>query len=431
MQLSKPRVIIIGGGFGGLTAAKSLRKAKVEVILIDKTNHHLFQPLLYQVATAALSPGDIAIPLRAILRRYDNIQVIMDEALRIDLISRKVYFPDGDLSYDYLILAPGSHHSYFGNNNWEKFAPGLKTLKDALGIRERVLQSFEKAERVYGSPEAEKFLNFVIIGGGPTGVELAGSIAEIARKTMLPDFPILNTKDIKVYLIEASERILSSFPKDLSDYAVIALNKLGVDVQVGTKVTAIDENFVDTTVGKINTINAIWAAGNEASSLLKSLNINLDKSGRVIVNNDLSIPDYPNAFVIGDAAHLTDINGMVLPGLAPVAMQEAKYVAYNIKNRYSQVKKKHFIYKDKGTLATIGKAKAIARFRKFKFTGFPAWLIWTVLHILFIINFRNKFSVMFEWLWYYLTNQPGARLIVYNNKKIDFVHPEGLEPPAL
>ncbi|MGA2296850.1 MAG: NAD(P)/FAD-dependent oxidoreductase [FCB group bacterium] len=418
MQLSKPRVLIIGGGFGGLTSAKSLRKAKVDVILVDKTNHHLFQPLLYQVATAALSPGDIAIPLRAILRKYKNTQVIMDEALKVDLENRKVVFSDGTLSYDYLILAPGSRHSYFGHPEWEKFAPGIKSLKDALEIRERVLLSFEMAERNYNTPEAKKYLNFVIIGGGPTGVELAGSIAEIARKTMLPDFPLLNSNDIKIYLLEAGERILSTFNPELSNYTNTVLQKLGVEIQVNTRVLDIQENIVQTTIGNIDTVNAIWAAGNEASPLLKSLNVPLDNAGRVLVNADLSILGHPNVFVIGDACFLYDKEGKIVPGVAPAANQEAEFVADNIKNKIPQEKRKPFNYHNKGTLATIGIAKAIADFGKIKFTGFIAWFLWSFLHILFLINYRNKYRVFLEWCWYYITNQPGARLIVYNKKRV-------------
>ncbi|OGU39038.1 MAG: pyridine nucleotide-disulfide oxidoreductase [Ignavibacteria bacterium GWB2_35_12] len=419
MQLSKPRVIIIGGGFGGLTAAKSLKNDNVDIILIDKTNHHLFQPLLYQVATAALSPGDIAIPLRSILRRQKNVQVIMDEALRIDINLRTIYFRDGELQYDYLILAPGALHSYYGHQNWEKYAPGIKSLKDALSIREQVLKSFEYAERLYGTPGAKKYLNFVIIGGGPTGIELAGAVAEIARKTMLPDFPILKYDDIQVFLIESSERLLPSFPPGLSDYTYKTLIKLGVQILTKTRVTDIDNDYVYLTSGKIETRNAIWAAGNEASPLLQSLGLPLDKSGRVIVNNNLSIPGIDNVFVIGDSAHFEDKNGNILPSLAPVAMQEARFVAKMIENRKYQNTIKPFQYKDRGSLATIGKAKAIALFGKIKFSGFLAWLIWSFLHILFIINFRNRFRVMFEWLWYYITNQPGARLIVYNKNDKD------------
>ncbi|MBI5326317.1 MAG: NAD(P)/FAD-dependent oxidoreductase [Ignavibacteriae bacterium] len=415
MQLSKPRVIIIGGGFGGLTAAKSLKKAIVDIILIDKTNHHLFQPLLYQVATSALSPGDIAIPLRSVLRNQKNVQVIMDEAQKVDLTNKTVYFNDGELQYDYLILSPGSRQSYYGNNNWENYASGLKTLKDALSIREQVLKSFEYAERVYGTPEAKKYLNFVIIGGGPTGVELAGAIAEIARKTMLPDFPILKYNDIKIYLIESHDRLIPSFPPELADYTYKALTKIGVEIITGTRVTDINKNRIITSSQTIETANIIWAAGNEASPLLKSLNVPLDNTGRVIVNNNLTIPGYDNIFIIGDSAHL-EINGEILPGLAPVAMQEARYVANIIRNRKNHFKQNPFKYIDKGNLATIGKAKAIALFGNIKFSGFFAWLVWSFVHIMFIINFRNRFRVMFEWFWYYITNQPGARLIVYNKK---------------
>ncbi len=414
MQLSKPRVVIVGAGFGGLKAAKSLKNAKVDVILIDKTNHHLFQPLLYQVATSALSPGDIAIPIRTALRKIKNVNIIMDEVLGVDLKNRRVILNDGDLSYDYLILAPGAKHSYFGNSDWEKIAPGLKSLKDALFIREKILSSFEKAERFYYSSDREKFLNFVIIGGGPTGVEMAGAIAEIAKRTILPDFPILKSDDIKVYLIEAGDRLLKSYPRELSEYTQASLEKLGVKVLLNSKVSNVLNNGVEVEKRFIESSNIFWAAGNESSHLNYSLGTKLDKMGRVIVEKDLSVQGYSDVFVIGDAACFIDENGDPLPGIAPVALQQAEYVSKVIKKRLSKSKRPPFKYFDKGSMATIGKAKAVAMLGVFRFKGLFAWLLWTIVHIFFLINFRNRLKVLFEWFWYYLTHQPGARLIVYD-----------------
>lgn len=417
IQLSKPRVVIVGAGFGGLNAAKSLFNARVDVVLIDKNNHHLFQPLLYQVATSALSPGDIAIPVRTIMRGYENTQVIMNEVTGIEPGAKKIRLIDGDLNYDYLILAPGTRHSYFGKPEWEKHAPGLKNLEDALQIREKVLLSFEKAERVYGTAEAEELLTFVIVGGGPTGVELAGAIAEIGRRTMLPDFPLLNINDIKVYLIEGSDRLLQGYSQDLSEYTKSTLEKMGVNVLLSTKVVDANDQGVETKNGFINSANILWAAGNQASELLRDLNAELDKSGRVYVSKDLSVPGYPNIFVIGDAAHLKDKSGNIIPGIAPAAIQEAKFVAEIIRDRVPAEKRPDFQYWDKGSMATIGRAKAIAKFGNLGVKGFIAWFLWCFIHIFFLINFRNRFRVMIEWIWYYITNKPGARLIVYSDEE--------------
>ncbi len=417
MRFQKPQIVIVGGGFGGLTAAKKLRKAQADVILIDKTNHHLFQPLLYQVATSALSPGDIAVPLRSALHKYRNIQVVMGEVTRIDKENMRVFLENEFISFDNLILAPGSRHSYFGNDAWEEYAPGLKCLKDALNIRERILLSFEKAVRVYGTPEARKYLTFVIVGGGPTGVEMAGSIAEIAMKTMLPDFPILKYGDIRVILVDSGAKILSSFSGQLSDYSFKALNKLGVEVMNMTKVIEVNASGIKTAKGIIESANVLWAAGNTASGLTKQLGVELDDIGRVIVQPDLSVPGSPNIFVIGDSARVINPDGSVVPGVAPAAIQEAAYVAGLIIERQPAGSAKPFLYKDKGNLATIGMAKAIAQFGKFEFKGLLAWILWTTLHILFLINYRNKLRVFTEWCWYYLTKQPGARLIVHKELK--------------
>jgi NADH dehydrogenase len=415
LQLSKPRVVIIGAGFGGLQAAKSLRNSKYDIVLIDRTNYHLFQPLLYQVASSALSPGEIATPVRTILRGYDNIQVIMNEALSINLDQKNVELLDGYIEFDYLILAPGARHSYFGNENWEQFAPGLKSLEDALKIRENMLISFEKAERLYKTNDFHKYLTFVIIGGGPTGVEMAGAVSEISRKNLLPDYPLINNDDIKVILIESNNCLLHSYPQKLSVYTLKALKKLGVDVRLNTRVHELGESLVKINDEIIECNNIIWAAGNQASPILKSLNTDLDNSGRVLVNSDLSLKENRNVFVIGDSAFIKDSNGNNVPGIAPAAIQEAKYVASIIKSKVSTAKRKPFKYFDKGSMATIGKAKAVAMIGSFHITGFIAWMMWSFIHIFFLIDFRNRLRVITEWIWFYITNRPGARLIVHKN----------------
>jgi NADH dehydrogenase len=339
----------------------------------------------------------------------------MNEALSINLEQKSVELLDGIIEFDYLILAPGARHAYFGNDEWEKFAPGLKSLEDALKIRENLLISFEKAERFYKTDEFHKYLTFVIIGGGPTGVEMAGAVSEISRKNLLPDYPLLNNDDIKVILIESHDNLLNSYPKKLSDYTLKALKKLGVEVRLNSRVTDLGESFVKVNDEIIECNNIIWAAGNQASPILKSLNTDLDSAGRVLVNTDLSIQNYPNVFVIGDSAFIQNSKGNVVPGIAPAAMQEAKYVASVIKNKVSQPKRKPFKYFDKGSMATIGKAKAVAMFGKFHVTGFIAWMMWSFIHIFFLIDFRNRFRVITEWIWFYITNRPGARLIVHKN----------------
>ena len=414
MRLSKPRVVIIGAGFGGLEAAKNIDNSDFEVIVIEKTNHHLFQPLLYQVATAALSPGDIATPVRSILRGQKNVQVIMNEVTSIDKENQLVKMEDDSLYFDYLILAPGSRHSYFGNDNWEKHAPGLKTLEDALTIRERILVAFEQAERSYHTKDYHKHLNFVIVGGGPTGVELAGAIAEITEKTMLPDFPVIRKEDVNIYLIEANKDVLGPYTDNLRKYTYETLQKMGVNVLLETMVSEIGDGYVETSSGKLNSSNIIWAAGNEASPLLKTLNCELDKGGRAVVNNDLTIKEYKNIFVIGDAANYSDDEGNPLPAVAQVAMQQARYVAKVISEKLSPDERQKFKYTDKGSMATIGKAKAVAMFKGQNVSGWFAWLIWSVVHIFYIIGFRNRFRVMIEWFWYYITQKPGARLIIKN-----------------
>ncbi len=415
--MHKNKVVIVGGGFGGVLAAKNLKKENLEIILVDKTNHHLFQPLLYQVATAALSPGDIAVPIRSILSGRYNIEIIMSEVLSVNkeesyiqLIDRKIYF-------DYLILSPGSSHSYFGKYEWENYAPGLKTLDDALSIREKILRSFEEAEILVSKNLRERYLTFVVVGGCPTGVEMAGAIVEIAKQTMLKDFRNLDPKETKVYLLEAGQRILPAYSEHLSSIAQKDLENMDVKVLVNTKVTNVSEDGV--TIGNefIQTKNIIWAAGNEASSLVKSLNVELDRIGRVIVEKDLSIKGYQNIFVIGDAANIKNENGELLPGIAPVAMQQGKYVAELIENEMLLGTRKPFKYFDKGIMATIGKKKAVAKIRKFEFSQTLAWFLWSFVHIFFLITFRNRFRVMAEWIWYYFTSRRGVRLITTHPQK--------------
>lgn len=406
------KVVIIGGGFGGLSAAKVLDDSLSDVAVIDKTNHHLFQPLLYQVATAALSPADIAIPIRSILNNKSNTKVILDEAIDIDKSNKIVKLTNSELAYDYLIVAPGSRHSYFGKNEWEKYAPGLKTLTDAVTIREKIINSLEMAEKENDQTNKIKDLTFVIVGGGPTGVELAGAIAEIAKKTIIKDYKNFKPDDAKIILIEAFPRVLNTFEENISERAEKYLSSMGVQIIKNTKVEDVNSSGVQTTNGFIITSNVIWAAGNQASPLIQKLNIPTDRVGRIFINDDCSIPDYPEIFVIGDASQLKDNNGKMLPGTAPVAMQQGKFVAKIINAELAGKPRTKFKYIDKGNLATIGKAKAVGEIKGFKFYGLIAWLMWSSIHIFYLIGFKNRFRVMIEWIWYYITNKRGTRLIV-------------------
>lgn len=409
--MEKKKVIIVGGGFGGLLAAKEFQDTDFDVTIIDKTNHHLFQPLLYQVAAAALSPADIAIPIRSVFGNQKNIKVLLDEVISVNKENNTIKLTGSELNFDYLILSPGARHSYFGNDNWEKFAPGLKTLSDALKIRELILNSLEAAEKESDVNRRKKHLNFIVIGGGPTGVELAGAIAEIAKKTMIRDYKNFSSDDTKILLIEALPRILTSYSPNLSEKAREDLVQMGVDVRLNTTVTDVNENGAQLGDVFIESKNVIWAAGNVASPLLKTLNIDLDKAGRAIVESDCSIPGYPNIFVIGDAAFMNDDKGQALPGVAPVAMQQGRFVGRLIKNGLNKNNRKKFIYVDKGSMATIGKAKAVAMIKGLKLSGLIAWLAWSFVHIFFLIGFRNRFRVFAEWIWYYITNRQGTRLI--------------------
>ena len=408
----KPKVVIIGGGFGGLEAAKTLANKPVEVALIDKKNHHTFQPLLYQVATAVLSPGEIASPIRRILNSYKNIEVILGDATEIDLEKQAVKLHDGaEITFDYLILAAGARHSYFGHDEWEADAPGLKTIEDALEIRRRVLLAFELAEREAYLTGVKKHLNFIVVGGGPTGVELAGAIAGIARMALAKDFKLIDTSRALVQLFEGGDRILSTFDPKLSAHAKKDLEDLGVEVYLNSFVTDIDEGRVKVGERWINCDVAVWATGVAASHLGKDLGVETDKAGRVFVNKDLTIPDHKNIFVIGDMASLKMDDGSPVPGVAPAAMQMAENACENILRDLKSEPRKDFKYWDKGSMATIGRSKAIVEAGRFKLTGFLAWLAWLFVHILSLIGFKNRLYVLSEWFWAYLTRERSARLI--------------------
>jgi len=411
-QPALPRVVIIGGGFGGLETAKGLRHVGVRVILLDRQNHHLFQPLLYQVATAALSPADIAEPLRHILRRQENTEVILTEALRIDTAAKKVVTADGEVDYDYLVVAAGARHSYFGHDEWEKLAPGLKSLDDALEIRRRMLMSFEIAEKTDDPATRAAAMTFVVVGAGPTGVEMAGAISEIARVTLVKDFRRIDSSQARVILLDFAPRVLPTFNPDLSESARKQLQHIGVEVRLGTTVEQLSEEGVQLKGGeKIAARTLIWAAGNAAAPLGASLGVPLDKHGRVIVNDDLSIPGHKEVFVIGDLAHFAVGGQPPLPGLSPVAMQQGRHVAKNIVQLLSGGWTHRFSYFDKGTMATIGRHAAVADAGFIRFSGYPAWLAWLFVHLIFLVGFRNKVMVLISWAYAYIAFGRGARLI--------------------
>jgi NADH dehydrogenase len=421
MGQDKKHVVIIGGGFAGISAANKLKKAdNIRLTVIDRNNHHLFQPLLYQVATAALSPGDIAIPIRAILGERPNMKVILGNVESIDKKEQSLTLDDGEqIDFDRLILAPGSHYNYFGNDEWEQHAPGLKSISDSLQVRERILLSLEEAEQINDPKLREPYLTYVIIGGGPTGVEMAGAIAEIAKRHMMRDYSTFSKNETRIFLVEAAPRILNGYPESLAEKARQTLEDMGVSVVLNTPVTDIQEDKVKFQEGAIETPNIIWAAGVSASPLLDSLDTKQDRTGRVKVTDNLSIAKNPNIFVIGDAAHLKQ-DGDPLPALAPVAMQQGRYVAKLIESDSSEIKPFH--YTDKGTMATIGRAKAVADIKGFKVSGLFAWLLWGIVHIFFLIGFRNRFRVFVEWTWFYFTFKRGVRLIT--NRKSNEQEPE-------
>jgi NADH:quinone reductase (non-electrogenic) len=411
-------VVIIGAGFGGLYAARALRHAPVDVTVVDRRNHHLFQPLLYQVATAGLSPGDIAYPIRGVLGRQKNTRVLLAEARTIDLAKRQVVLKDGVLGYDYLILATGASHAYFGHDEWEQHAPGLKTLEDALEIRRRILYAFERAEREGEEARRRELLTFAVVGAGPTGVELAGAIAEISRQVMVSDFRAINPREARVILVEAGPRVLSAYPAELSAKAEAALQRLGVEVWTSSPVTSMETGRVRLGEREVRAATVLWAAGVKASPLAATLGVKLDRAGRVLVEPDLSIPGHPEAFVIGDLACFLHQTGKPLPGVAPAAIQQGRHAAQNIRRAASGKPRRPFHYLDKGTLATIGRAAAVADFGFIKFSGFFAWLAYLFVHLFFLIGFRNRFVVMFEWAWAYFTFQRAARLITGDVDKI-------------
>jgi NADH dehydrogenase len=410
-----PHVIIIGCGFGGLAAARELADAKVDITIIDRSNHHLFQPLLYQVATAGLSAPAISAPIRSILAKQRNLTSLMAAVSKIDVARKTVALEDGsEIAYDYLIVAAGSTHSYFGHDEWAPLAPGLKTLADAFDIRRRILMAFERAEREPDPVRRAEWLTFTVIGAGATGVEMAGTLIEIARHTLRGEFRRIDPQQAKVVLLEGSERVLGAYPADLSEKARAQLTKLGVDVRTSSRVTHIDEECVRYTdpsgEQRLASRTVIWSAGVAASPLGKSLNVPLDRAGRVIIGSELSIPDHPEVFVIGDLASATS-DGKPVPGVSPAAKQMGRVAARNILHRISDEPLENFVYQDYGSLATIGRKAAVAMVGKFKFSGYPAWLFWLFVHVYFLIGFRNRLLVMSDWAWAYLTFKRSARVI--------------------
>ena len=410
----KPHVVIVGAGFGGLEAAKLLINEPVRMVVIDRTNHHLFQPLLYQIATAALSPADIAAPIRGILGRCKNTEVILAEVKSVNVEARTVNIGEREIGYDYLILATGARHSYFGHDEWEKFAPGLKSLEDAIEIRRRLLLAFEYAEKITDEAAKKAAMTFVIIGGGPTGVEMAGAIAEIARYTLAKDFKHIQPSSARVVLVEGDQRVISAFPEDLSAKALEQLKELGVEVHTGIHATNLSEAGLQVGDEFIPCRVKVWAAGNAASFVGKTTGAPTDKAGRVIVNEDLTIPGHREVQVIGDLASFSHDGGKPLPGVSPVAMQQGRHAARNILAMMDGGDPERFRYWNKGSMATIGRNKAVADLNWFHFSGLPAWLAWLFVHIIFLVGFRNRLAVLMQWGWAYVTFNKGARLITRN-----------------
>jgi len=410
---ARPHVVIVGGGFGGLTTAQALESAPVRVTLVDRTNHHTFQPLLYQVAMAGLSPADIAQPIRAILREQRNATVLMAEVTGVDPDARRVQLSDGtSIDWDFLVVACGATTSYFGHDDWEEVAPGLKSIEDATDIRQRVLLSFELAEREPDEAKREALMGFVVIGGGPTGVELAGALAELSKFVVDRDFRNIDPSHARVLLLEGGPRILPSFPEDLSESAVAQLHELGVEVRTGARVTAIEPGCVRLGAEQLPCSVVLWAAGIRAGALTSALHAPLDDTGRVMVERDLSVPGHPRVFVIGDAARFDGPDGKPLPGVSPVAMQQARTVAKSIRRALVGRDALEFSYFDKGSMATIGRSRAIAMVQRMHLSGFLAWMTWLFVHIWYLIGFRNRLVVMITWAWSYFTYRRGARLIM-------------------
>ena len=407
----KTRVVIVGGGFGGLSTAKGLADAPFNVTLIDRNNHHLFQPLLYQVATAGLSPADIASPIRGILGGQRNVKIMLAEVSGVDVTRKEVIADGRRIGYDYLVLATGARHAYFGHNDWAAFAPGLKTIDDATYLRRRILLAFERAENETDVDERRRLMTFVVVGGGPTGVEMAGAIAELAKRALASDFQSIDPQCASIVLIEGAQRLLTPFDPSLSHAARRSLNQLGVDVRLGAAVTDCTCEGVRLGDEFIPTRTIIWAAGVMASPAGRWLGANIDRAGRVKVRADLSVPDHPDVFVIGDTAAVTGVDGAMLPGVAPVAKQQGQYVARALITRYQGRTAAAFRYRDFGSLATIGRSRAVAQFGKLRLSGFPAWMLWSGAHVYFLIGFRNRFVVALNWAWSYITFQRGSRLI--------------------
>jgi NADH dehydrogenase len=420
MTEKRKHVVVVGGGFGGLNTVRGLGGEAVEVTLIDRRNFHLFQPLLYQVATASLSPGDIASPLRAVVRKQKNVRVWLGEVESVDVERQTVLLKDGELTYDYLVVATGGTHAYFGHEEWGAVAPGLKTVEDATEIRRRFLLAFENAERESDPAKRRQLLTFVIVGAGPTGVELAGAMAEIARHTLPSDFRAIDTATARIVLLEGGDRVLPTFPPELSEKARRSLESRGVEVRTGAFVTGIEPGRVTIGDEVIDACDVVWAAGVKASPLGATLGGVTDRAGRVEVNSDATIPGHPNVFVIGDLALFRE-DGKPLPGVATVAIQQGKYVAKTIRRDLRGEPRKPFHYLDKGLLATIGKASAVADVGGLKMSGLLAWLIWVVIHISYLIGFRNRILVMIQWAWAWLTSSRGIRLITGNTETLERV----------
>jgi NADH dehydrogenase len=412
-------VVIVGGGFAGLYAARSLRRARVRLTLLDRRNHHLFQPLLYQVATAALSPGDIASPIRWILRRQDNVEVVLADVQRVEPEHHRVVLDEGEVTYDYLILATGTTHAYFGHDEWRPVAPGLKTLEDALEIRRRVLLAFEHAERQRDPARRQPLLTFVVIGGGPTGVELAGALAEISRESLARDFRHFDPRSARIVLVEAANSVLTAFPESLRAAARRDLDRLGVEVRTGSIVTAVSDGRVQMGADSIEAATILWAAGVAASPVGATLGVAIDRAGRVLVEPDLTIPGHRDVFVVGDLASLKGADGKPLPGVAQVAIQMGKHAAVNIVRAIDGQPHRAFKYRDLGNMATIGRASAIADFGWLRLTGWFAWLAWLFVHIMNLIGFRNRVVVLIQWAWAYITYQRAIRLITGTGPKRD------------
>ncbi|MDB5386516.1 MAG: dehydrogenase-like protein [Planctomycetaceae bacterium] len=425
-----PHVLIVGGGFAGLNIAKGLGGvADLEVTLIDRTNHHLFQPLLYQVAMAGLSPADIAAPIRSLVSRYPNIRVLLGEVHSVDITKKVVHADFGEVAFDYLILACGARHSYFGHDDWEEYAPGLKTLEQATEIRRRVLSAYELAECSQSAEDRKRLLTFVVVGGGPTGVELAGAIGEMSRFTLAKDFRHIDATLARVILLEAGPRILPMFSEQQGARATRDLEHLGVQIWTGSAVTQIDAQGVNVGSERIQSATVLWAAGVKASPLGKDAGLNVDRQGRVLVEPDLSVQGHPNIFVVGDQACFLHQTGKPLPGTAPVAMQQGHYLARLIRLEQRGQPRQPFHFTDKGQMATIGRSRAVLEIGRFKLAGFPAWLMWLVVHIYYLTGFKNRLLVVLQWAWSYLSFRRGARLIVTKEWRFNAAQEDKTPPP--